>query len=157
VAKKSAKKLTAEQWAEIKARSDATLAKLQERIDYHRLPTKRLAPHNLQLGDENGQYGHERRNERDGRDRPHHAGQPGNSRASHQVAEASSPGHRPGTPVGDRERAVGGRGRHVCQRTQLMLAPLERTRAARLAMARKILFDMCAPPIEVVSSQPPPL
>jgi hypothetical protein len=35
VAKKRRKKLTAEEWVEIKARSDRMLAKLQERIDYH--------------------------------------------------------------------------------------------------------------------------
>jgi hypothetical protein len=32
------------------------------------------------------------------------------------------------------------------QRSQETLAPLDSTRAARLAMARKILFDMCTPP-----------
>ena len=36
MAKKRRKSLTADEWAEIKARSDRSLAMLQERIDYHR-------------------------------------------------------------------------------------------------------------------------
>ncbi len=33
--KKKRKKLTADEWAEVKSRSDRTLAQLQERIDFH--------------------------------------------------------------------------------------------------------------------------
>jgi hypothetical protein len=59
------------------------------------------------------------------------------------------------------ERAMGGGGRTNCsetvQRSQVALAPLDSTKAARLAMARKILFDMCTPPSSIETGGAPPL
>ncbi len=53
----------------------------------------------------------------------------------------------------------GGRtdGLRLVQRHQLALAPLDSTKAARLAMARKILFDMCTPPSSIETGRAPPL
>jgi hypothetical protein len=56
-------------------------------------------------------------------------------------------------------RASGPRGRpeRQFQRIQLTLAPDDSTRAARLDMARKILFDMLCTSIEVDPDRMPPL